>query len=824
MDLAQPGVLAVPRVVHRHRPLGQRVERELVGVDQFALERLVVERQRVEVGLDALRQVPRRPAAGTSALRGEAELLQHLGVQVHVDRLGVARHAVRPGPLEVALVPVTHVLVRLRQLVMEHAVVLRVHLPLPRVRLALEELLATLAAPAGQEADTRARRGLEVDDEVRVVAELAGAGLGDEGGQPEARTQFDQHVLERFAVTLGRHDRDAHRVARPVELGDRPVEHRQRVVALEVGRVRQYQVGERDRLRLERVGNDDERDLVLAVVVLVDEHLAHLDRVHRRVPRHVGHEQQQRVDLVRVAAPRVGDDVVHQAVHRQRVLPRERLVEAHRVAVVVDEQVVGVGRPTERHAVERRVRLHTVGAVRRLRTWRDRARKRRLVTKAAGAVDRAEYRHQHAERADRLEAVRVRGEATHRMECDRAAADRLVLPAPDVGPLDRQLDLLVARGDTHLVREAFDRLDRDAGDAGGPRGRVFLDALLEHLERGLDRPAGDLVAAKQERVTALAAHVNRAIGLAVPPQFVLRIEAALLDRLVGADEHAVVGRRLAEIDQLGGIRVMHQELAVVQALLDDLVRDREHQRTVGTGLDRHPFVGDRRVAGAHRVDRDEAAAATLELRDRDLERVRVVVLGGADHDEQLGAIEVGATELPERTADRVDQAGGHVHRAEAAVRGVVGRAELLREHAGQRLHLVTPGEQRELLRVLGAQPRQALRHDLERLVPGDLVELRRTALAAGAAQQRPGQARRRVLLHDAGCALGADHALVQRVVRVALDMPDLAVAQRDTDAATARAHVAGRVLDLFPARLGFHLQYRIQHAPTPSPRTRRAIL
>ena len=77
----------------------------------------------------------------------------------------------------------------------------------------------------------------------------------------------------------------------------------------------------------------------------------------------------------------------------------------------------------------------------------------------------------------------------------------------------------------------------------------------------------------------------------------------------------------------------------------------------------------------------------------------MMVLGGADHHEELRALEVGPAELPERAADRVDHAGGHVDRAEAAVRRVVGRAELAREQPGQRLHLVAAGEERELLRI-----------------------------------------------------------------------------------------------------------------------------
>jgi hypothetical protein len=86
----------------------------------------------------------------------------------------------------------------------------------------------------------------------------------------------------------------------------------------------------------------------------------------------------------------------------------------------------------------------------------------------------------------------------------------------------------------------------------------------------------------------------------------------------------------------------------------------------------------------------------------------MVVFGRTDHHEQLGALQIGPTKLPERAADRVDHAGGHVDRAEATVGGVVGRAKLPRKQAGQRLHLVAPGEQGELLGVGGGSSAGAL--------------------------------------------------------------------------------------------------------------------
>jgi hypothetical protein len=76
------------------------------------------------------------------------------------------------------------------------------------------------------------------------------------------------------------------------------------------------------------------------------------------------------------------------------------------------------------------------------------------------------------------------------------------------------------------------------------------------------------------------------------------------------------------------------------------------------------------------------------------------------------------------------------------VRRVVGRAELAREQAGQRLHLVAAGEQRELLGVGGADLRQALGQQFQGVLPADRLELAGAALAAGLAQQRLRQPRR----------------------------------------------------------------------------------
>jgi hypothetical protein len=62
-----------------------------------------------------------------------------------------------------------------------------------------------------------------------------------------------------------------------------------------------------------------------------------------------------------------------------------------------------------------------------------------------------------------------------------------------------------------------------------------------------------------------------------------------------------------------------------------------------------------------------------------------MILGHAEDHEQLGALPVRRAELPERAAHRVDAGRGHVDRAEAAMGGIIRRAEILRPPAGEGL-------------------------------------------------------------------------------------------------------------------------------------------
>src|SRR3546814_20979697 len=81
---------------HVHRPLRDGVEIELPTLQRGLLERRIPDRQRVEVGLDAPALAVRRLHRAMPARR-QAELLQHLAVELQGDRLLARQPAPRLG-------------------------------------------------------------------------------------------------------------------------------------------------------------------------------------------------------------------------------------------------------------------------------------------------------------------------------------------------------------------------------------------------------------------------------------------------------------------------------------------------------------------------------------------------------------------------------------------------------------------------------------------------------------------------------------------------------------------------------------------------------
>src|SRR5260370_22735717 len=171
-----------------------------------------------------------------------------------------------------------------------------------------------------------------------------------------------------------------------------------------------------------------------------------------------------------------------------------------------------------------------------------------------------------------------------------------------------------------------------------------------------------------------------------------------------------------------------------------------------------------------------------------------MILGDAEHHEEFGPLPIRLAELPKAAADCIHPGGGHVDRAEPAMGGKVRSAELGRPIPGQGLALVAASEEGELLGVCSPDRRQPFDRGRDRILPLDLAELAGAALADPF--ERLGQLRRRLLLHDAGGALAADHATIYRMIAVAFDVADGAILEMNFDPAAAGAHIAGCAFDL----------------------------
>ncbi len=161
--------------------------------------------------------------------------------------------------------------------------------------------------------------------------------------------------------------------------------------------------------------------------------------------------------------------------------------------------------------------------------------------------------------------------------------------------------------------------------------------------------------------------INRSSAELVPDErlCVLAREQAVV-RATGICKHQPgrigIAREIFDIDALRMQKLMHQC---------------EDEQTIGAWTDRHPFVRNGGIAGAHGIDRYDLDTARLELAETDLDGIGIVVLGHAEEKKISRAFPIRLAEFPERAADGVQAGGGHVDRAEAAVRGIVRGAELL---------------------------------------------------------------------------------------------------------------------------------------------------
>ena len=347
-----------------------------------------------------------------------------------------------------------------------------------------------------------------------------------------------------------------------------------------------------------------------------------------------------------------------------------------------------------------------------------------------------------------------------------------------LGPLEVVPLVSVRRADRIV------RLELVHAVAGG--AALGGDRTGEHVEE--EQAAGDLP----------AAHVAGAGGTPVVAGELGRVGADdrrdLADR-VGVDAGLLFGglggvlgvlleQRLAqlrELDRLPGRPLLEVGLPVDPALdelgvpllgLDQQTSDREQQERLGAGPGRQPVVGLGAGVRQARVARDDLGAVGLGFDDALGVRVEVVarleVRG--DQEDHLGVGEVGAGPIVAHPA-LVADAG--VAGADVGVAVVAVDAPRLEDTVGVALFARTADVVHHAVLAAFDERGADLLPDLgERLVPGDALPLARAPLAD--ATQGEHDPLGVVDLVDRGRTLGAVAAPAARVMRVALDLADLA--------------------------------------------------
>ena len=290
------------------------------------------------------------------------------------------------------------------------------------------------------------------------------------------------------------------------------------------------------------------------------------------------------------------------------------------------------------------------------------------MPETAGTVYGAEQGHENTHGPDTVESVGMGRQPAHGMECHRVAGYGFMLIAPAVCPLDGQFYFLVPGGYAHLVRQAFDHVCRNTCNILCPLRGIFIQAIFQQLESGFNSGAViQFELAQQIGVTARRVGTHGHFQVPVPPQLVFGIETTFLYVHLHPLEQTMIFAVGIIDDQFRRVGVLHQEFPVVQTLLDQFMANCQQQCAVRAGFDGYPLIRDSRIARTYRVNGYEPAPTALELRQGDFHRIGMMIFSRANHHEQLGPVQIGATELPEGTANAVYHASRHVHRTEAAV-------------------------------------------------------------------------------------------------------------------------------------------------------------
>src|SRR5215813_10704630 len=144
----------MPRMVHLHRPLSQRVQRKVRAVDSRFLKRHIPKRQWVEISRDPFAIGLRRQHTAVPA-SGKAEALKRLDIKLQYDWVGRIDESHRDRGFEIGFVGVLKIPLAFGQLILPKTTVSDIALELTRVGRATACFFALGTAPAAERPDAR---------------------------------------------------------------------------------------------------------------------------------------------------------------------------------------------------------------------------------------------------------------------------------------------------------------------------------------------------------------------------------------------------------------------------------------------------------------------------------------------------------------------------------------------------------------------------------------------------------------------------------------------------------------------------------------------
>ena len=237
------------------------------------------------------------------------------------------------------------------------------------------------------------------------------------------------------------------------------------------------------------------------------------------------------------------------------------------------------------------------------------------MTEAARTINGTQYSHQDTQSADTMKTIGMCCQPTHSMERNRIPYHTFMLITPGVCPGNRQFNLLITRSNSHFMGQLFNRFCWHTGNRRGPFRGIILDPVNKQLESWFNwHTIFQFKITQQVGISTLRMCFYGTIHMTVPPEFILRIDTGIINFFWSlTDKQTILVTVFFHINQFCRIGVLDQEVTVIQTLLDNFINDGQNQGTIRTGSDRHPFIGNGRIAGAYRINGDKTPTVTLKF-------------------------------------------------------------------------------------------------------------------------------------------------------------------------------------------------------------------